>query len=147
MMRRTIDGWFVDEHGYPVGSHRIGPAPDADLQRRDPPRQKSAYPYGYCPFTIWGFPGENKECNGTVYVDRMEQWDRAKYVRLAAEIFVDDRGARVGVYNSHACRGDLIEKFLRAWNEDPDLALLRVVECCNVATGYPTWALYYRGTK
>lgn len=117
---------------------------DSDLQRSDPPREKHdfRYRYAYDPFTIWGNPGPNESCNGSEYVDRLEQWDYAKYGRISERFY---KGARP--FDDHNCRGDLFEQFLREWFEDPDLKLLRVVEYCNRSSGYPTWRLDYHSPK
>lgn len=125
-----------DEFGYP--RFRMGPEPDHDLTRSKPPRDKSRYSYSYDPFTIWGPPFPNKECNGSDYTDRLEQWDYDKYNRLAKEIYKDARP-----FDSYHCRGDLIEKFLRAYHGNETIKLLRVIEYCNWSSGYPTWRLDY----
>jgi len=115
---------------------------DADLQRQDPPRTRARYPYSYDPFTIWGDPHPNDRCNGSDYTDRLEEWDYKKFNELAKEIYVDG-DQRAAPFNSFNCRGDLIQKFLRRYHDAPDLELLRVIEYCNVSTGYPTWRLDY----
>jgi hypothetical protein len=120
---------------------------DQDLSmRHDPPWTKQSHPYCYDPFTIWGAPRQNPECNGTVYTDRLDQWDRGKYERLAAKHYrIGDHGERP--FDSHNCKGHLIERFLRDWFDDPELKLLRVVEYCSPATGYQTWRLDYASKK
>ena len=86
---------------------------DQDLMRRDPPWTKQSHPYCYDPFTIWGAPRSTKACNGTVYTDRLDQWDRSKYERLAAKHY---RGHRP--FDSYQCKGHLIEAFLRDWFDE-----------------------------
>lgn len=116
---------------------------DHDLTgRHSPPWTKQTHPYCYDPFTIWGEARAHEECNGTDYTDRLDQWDRSKYERLAAKHY---RGQRP--FDSHHCKGHLIEAFLRDWHNDPQLRLLRVVEYCHPGTGFPTWQLDYVGSK
>lgn len=120
---------------------------DEDLTRHDPPWTKSDHPYCYDPLTIWGEPRPNKECNGTVYVDRLEQWDAAKYDRLAREHYRRGDTCYERPFDSYNCKGYLIERFLRDWFGDPKLRLLRVVEYCHPYTGYPTWRMDYVSSK
>lgn len=98
--------------------------------------------YCYDPFTIWGEPRPNKACNGTDYTDRLDQWDNAKYAQLARKHYQDARP-----FDSHNCKGHLIETFLRDWHGDPELKLLRVVEYCSPNSGYQTWRLDYASAK
>jgi len=117
-----------------------GPLPDEDLRPSKPRRTKWSFPYSYDPFTVWGEPFPNAACNGSVYVDRLEEWDHKKFARLIEEVRVGEPHGRLF---GEGCRGDLVQKFLRRWHDKPNLRLLRVIEYCNVATGYPTWRLDY----
>jgi hypothetical protein len=121
---------------------------DADLIRHSPVWTKAGHPYAYDPFTIWGAPQPDARCNGSTYTDRMEQHDRKRYHALAERHY---RGGDPVTYHrpfdSHRCRGDLIEQFLREWEGDPDLTLIRVIEYCDVSNGYPTWRLDYVTSK
>lgn len=120
---------------------------DQDLTRHDPPWTTQSHPYCYDPFTIWGMPHSNKACNGTVYTDRLDQWDSAKYARLAREHYRSGENCYERPFDTHRCKGDLIEAFLRDWFEDPALKLLRVIEYCNPSSGYSTWRLDYVSSK
>ena len=120
---------------------------DQDLTRHDPPWTKQSHPYCYDPFTIWGAPRPNKACNDTVYTDRLDQWDSAKYARLARKHYQSGESCYERPFDSHHCKGHLIERFLRDWFDDFELKLLRVVEYCSPATGYQTWRLDYTSTK
>lgn len=149
-MKRLVR--MPDFHGDPYGPHFVfmeqeDADADADLMRRDPPWSKRDYPYCYDPFTIWGAPRPSKECNGTVYTDRLDQWDRNKYDQLACKHYRRGDNGYERPFDSHNCKGHLIEAFLRDWFDDPNLKLLRVIEYCNPGTGYQTWRLDYRSTK
>ncbi len=123
--------------------HTAQPAVDLDLQRSDPPRTRSTHPYSYDPFTIWGAPQAHAECTDTNWTDRLQEWDYAKYQVLAKKHYPDMSRP----FDSYNCKGTLIEQFLRDWHADPDLKLLRVIEYCNAATGYPTWRLDIQQVK
>jgi len=118
---------------------------DVDLPRHHPRRTKQTHPYAYDPFTIWGQPSPNPKRNGSTYVDRLIQWDRAKYERLARKHYHSGGSSYMQPFNSQSCKGHLIEAFLRDWFDDPTLELLRVVEHCNPFTGERTWSLDYKG--
>jgi hypothetical protein len=141
-MRRRFSPFYGPNDG-PMFFIDAGPRGDEDLIRHDPPWTKSAHPYCYDPFTIWGEPRENKACNGTDYTDRLDQWDRAKYDQLARKHYRSGDNGYERPFDSHRCKGDLIEAFLRDWHDDPKLKLLRVIEYCNPSSGYPTWRLDY----
>lgn len=139
---------LMDEFGllnpYAPGYQR---AVDRDLSRSDPLRSKRSHPYAYDPFTIWGKPAEHKECNGSVYTDRMEQWDYTKYRQLCQKHYRAGESTYFRPFDNHNCRGDLIQAFMRDYFDDPTIRLLRVIEYCNWSTGYPTWRLDYVTTK
>lgn len=120
---------------------------DEDLMLHDPPWTKQSHPYCYDPFTIWGKPHPSKECNGTVYTDRLDQWDSGKYDRLSRKHYCRGSNNFERPFDSHNCKGELIEAFLRDWFDDPELRLLRVIEYCSPATGYQTWRLDYASPK
>lgn len=116
---------------------------DADLQRRDPPWTKAMAPYAFDPYTIWGHPGANPTCNATDWTDRLSEWDPAKYERIVDEAY--PRNSQP--FSDYGCRGDLIQKFLRLYHEDPSIILLRVIAYCNASNGYPLWRLDYKSRK
>lgn len=151
---------YLDGRGVFLDGHPLDSA-DKDLSRHAPPRTKSTHPYAYDPFTIWGDPFPSKQCNGTVYTDRLDQEDRAKYERLVRKHYQREESnrdfGRAGVrwqsptelrpFDSYHCKGELIEAFLRDWFEDPQLKLLRVVEYCDPHSGYETWRCDYVSDK
>lgn len=118
-----IDGemvisYGVDEHGNPAlkGKHE--------------------YPYTYDGFVLHRF-GENEEANGTIYSDRLLQWDYEKHNKLCKKHFGDE-----GQYWDKR-DPKLIEEFLRDWTGKPNLRIIFIMEYCNQATGYPCWRFDY----
>ena len=151
-----LDGRGVFLDGHPLEHNKE--SGDADLARHDPPRVKRTHPYAYDPFTIWGDPFPSKQCNGTVYTDRLHQEDPDKYARLALKHYQSGgsdcdfarglgvRGASPNAlrpFDSYNCKGELIEAFLRDWFDDQQMKLLRVVEYCDPHSGYETWRCDY----
>lgn len=90
-------------------------------------RSKFEYPYSYDGFVIWR-GGENNECNGTIYSDRLLQWDRNKYNELSKKHF----GNEAHIWFNRD--PEKIEAFLRDWTNDQNLRLILVMEYCNVST-------------
>jgi len=98
-------------------------------------RSKLTHPYNYDPILQWQ---GGAEPNGTVYTDRLWQWDHAKHDQLCKTHFGD--AAQYWDRRSP----EAIEAFLRDYLGDPGLALCVVTEHCNQATGFPLWRLDYR---
>ncbi len=110
---------------------------DADLHQNTPLRTPQTHPYSYDPFTVWGGPDES--CNGSVYTDRMSQWDYQKYSKLGQEVFGNQGEMRWFTdYGPEA-----VEKFMRLYFGNETVKLTRIVEYCNLSTGYPLWRLDY----
>lgn len=116
-------GGPIDEHGKVVS------------------RTKSSHPYSYDGFVVHRF-GENKEATGTVYSDRMWEWDNKKHDRLRQEHFGDRAQLRWSQDDPKK-----IEQFLRDYLGYPDLKLILVMEYCNVSNGYPCWRFDYNSGK
>lgn len=100
-------------------------------------RTKIDYPYSYDGFVLHRL-GENKEANGTVYSDRLYEWDNKRYNTLRQKHFGDNSQYWGSSYPS------LIEKFLQDYMDNQDLKLIIVMEHCNLATGYPVWRFDYK---
>lgn len=98
-------------------------------------RTKQSHPYSYDPITL--YRDFDAKPTGTIYTDRLLQWDIAKHNTLCEKHF----GNRGQDWDGRSPK--LIEAFLRDWCEDQGLQLCAVIEYCNVATGYPTWRLDY----
>jgi hypothetical protein len=103
-------------------------------------RTKLTHPYSYDGFVLHRF-GSNKESNGTIYSDRLLQWDFAKHDRLCMKHF----GNKGQYWDNRDPK--LIEAFLRDWCKDPGLRLILVMEYCNQASGYPCWRFDYKTSK
>lgn len=78
-----------------------------------------------------------KEANGTVYSDRLLQWDHEKHDSLCKKHFNN-----TGQYWTNR-EPRLIEAFLRDYLADQDIILCKVEELKNMSTGYPVWRFDY----
>lgn len=103
-------------------------------------KTKSTHPYSYDGFVVFR-AGTNKEANGTVYSDRMRQWDYDKNKKLCYKHF----GNESDYWNNRT--PDKIQSFLRDYMNDPDLKLILIMEYCNQSSGYPVWRFDYHHSK
>ena len=105
-------------------------------------RTKQTNPYNYDDYVLWddgsgrGDPKTKVDRRDGAYSDRMMQWDYDKFNRCCQEIFGNQ-----GQYFNNREPAE-IEKFLRKYFGKPNLVLVRILESCNQATGYPLW--YFR---
>lgn len=106
-----------------------------DLDGNPVRRKKHTHPYNYDGFVLWR-GGPNKLIDHCVYTDRIFQWDWDKAERLVKKHMPGKRWSNAG--------HEAIEAFLRAYQDDPGLQLIVVMEWCNQATGYPVWSLHYK---
>lgn len=118
-----IDGQYVSY---------VGLGLDDDLECSDPPRSEFEYPYNFDSYTVWG--GKVDGVNGSVYSDRLMQWDNDKFSKLVEKHFPD---------GTRWAEAEKTEAFLREYNEDPTLTVTRVIKCCNWSNGYPLWRIDY----
>lgn len=80
--------------------------------------------------------------DGTVYSDRLHQWDHKKHNELCMKHFGNQ-----GQYWSER-EPSKIESFLRDYMNNPKLVLCKIEEHTNVSNGYPYWYFeYLKGTK
>lgn len=114
----------VDEYGNPVQ------------------RTKTEWPYSYDGFVIWDSRFPNSKCTGTVYTDRLYEWDSDKFNTLRKKHF--DNGRQLSWSQEDPAR---IEKFLRDYLDLPNLKLQLIMEYCNVSSGYPIWRFDYNSGK
>lgn len=124
---------YIDE----TGKSPVLPAPFHNVDQGD--WDKSSHPYSYDPFTVWT-AGATAMGHHGVYTDRMRQWDYEKFSSLKREIF----GTSSDYWNEFKPKD--IERFLCAYLDKP-VKLVRVIEYCNQATGYPLWYLSYDEVK
>lgn len=113
---------FMDEHGNSVK------------------RTKYTHPYSYDGF-VQERCGKNEEANGTVYTDRLLQWNHGLTRKLMKKHFEDDGD----YWNLRSAKS--IEEFLRERLENPTLRVILVMEYCNVSNGYPVWRIDYFSEK
>ena len=78
---------------------------------------------------------------GSVWSDRMLQWDYNKHNELCQKHF-GDKGQ---IWEGRS--PDQIELFLRDYLEKPNLILCRVIEEVNSANGHPVWCFTYTEGK
>jgi hypothetical protein len=104
------------------------------LDENDRPveRNKIDYPYSYDGFVVYRF-GENSEATGTIYSDRLFQWDPEKYDILCEKHF-GNSGQMWGHRDP-----DKIRDFLSEYTGDVELQIVFIMEYCNQANGYPYW--------
>ena len=121
-------------HQQKNGVIRLGPI---DEHGNVVARTKQSHPYTYDGFVQHRF-GENSEANGTIYSDRLLQWDWEKHNKLCQKHFGNE-----GQYWDRR-EPEKIEAFLRDWCENQELKLILVMEYCNVSNGYPCWRFDYR---
>ncbi len=104
-------------------------------------RTKRSHPYSYDGFVQWrGSP--NGEANGTIYSDRLLQWDFDKHDELCMKHF----GNKHQYWDTRNPKK--IEAFIRDWVDDQTVKLTLVMEYCNASSGYPVWRFdYYKQEK
>jgi hypothetical protein len=111
---------------------------EVDEFNRPVERSKWDYPYSYS-----GFVQErvlpNSEATGTVYTDRLLQWDYKKARDLIAKHWPKDQGD----YWSNRSAAE-IQNFLRDYLDKPNLQVVLVMEYCNMSSGYPVWRIDYK---
>ncbi|SEG15471.1 hypothetical protein [Marinobacterium lutimaris] len=100
-------------------------------------RTPTTHPYNYDSFLLFA----NTQYEGlpakSVYSDRLYQWDAEKHDRLCTEFF-----GNTGQYWDQR-DPELIEAFLQAYFDEPELVLVHVTQHCNQATGFPCWQMDY----
>lgn len=103
-----------------------------------PTRTKYSHPYSYDPIVQYD---NGKESNGSVYTDRLMQWDYEKYNKCALKHFGDTR------QYFDRLTPKQIQAFLREYLDDKKLILVKSIEMCNASNGFPLWLLQYKGSK
>lgn len=99
-------------------------------------KTKGAYPYTYDPFLIYFSEDIKEEPTGTVYTDRLYQWDYKKHDSLCEKHFGDKRQ----YWNNRETKK--IEEFLCEYI-DKKIILIANIQYVNLSNGYPVWRLDY----
>jgi hypothetical protein len=99
-------------------------------------RTKITHPYSYDGFVTYR-GGKNEEITGTVYSDRLSQWDHEKTRSLMKKHFGGDGDY---YYNREP---DQIQSFLSEYF-DKKIKLILVMEYCNQSNGFPVWRFDYK---
>lgn len=97
-------------------------------------RTKFTNPYNYDMYTVWA-SSVGVEGNGSAYSDRIWEWDRAKADAIAKAVW-PEKGEK---WFSSV---DKVETFLQLFftggnSGHGNIRLVRMVDGCNQATGYP----------
>lgn len=101
-------------------------------QTRQPiERTPQTHPYNYDSYIMW--ESSEEEGSSGCYSDRLLQWDYDKHNRLCRKHFGNE-----GQYWDQRDTSK-IEAFLQDWHEEPNLRLVRIIQCCNQSSGYPVW--------
>jgi len=100
-------------------------------------RPRTSHPYNYSEFVFWKSEIDPKEIDGSLYTDRLSQWDYDKMRKLQKKHFGNS-----GDYWT-SFKPEEIEKFLCDWL-DKEVKLVLMLEYCNVSNGYPLWQLMWK---
>ncbi|MDU8351011.1 hypothetical protein RYA05_03770 [Pseudomonas syringae pv. actinidiae] len=134
---RNGNGEILVEHSY---SYQ-----EMDREGNVIKRTRRDHPYNFDDFVSWVNPkyhGKTNPCTikpegdkqlHTAYTDRMSGWDREKYSRCAEKHFTRDNG---GIRHGG---GAVATAFLAEYFGDPELELVKIVECCDHSSGYEIW--------
>jgi hypothetical protein len=95
-----------------------------------------AYPYNYDSFLNFFNDDAEEVATGTIYTDRLRQWDWDKHNLLCKKHFGNE-----GHYWQDR-DPKAIEKFLCDWTEKK-MVLVAVIQCVDVSNGFPHWRLDY----
>ncbi len=99
-------------------------------------KTKGEYPYTYDPFLIYFNEKTEEEPTGTVYTDRLFQWDHKKHDSLCQEHFGDKKQ----YWDNRESKK--IEKFLSDYF-GRKIILIANIQYVNMSSGYPVWRLDY----
>lgn len=96
-------------------------------------RTKEMYPYSYDPIVQYKVEGTP---NFTLHSDRLFQEDSDKFNILSKKHF--------GNYSQEFFRRypNAIQNFLREFTNREHLKVVKILECCNFANGFPYWAFH-----
>jgi hypothetical protein len=101
-------------------------------------REKSAWPYAYSEFYLFGGKAGADASDAANYSDRLWEWDRAKADRLWVEHCKGHRWDNAPI--------EKLDAFMSAYWERK-LEVTALAEGCNPSNGYPYWIVWYRWVK
>jgi hypothetical protein len=139
-LRKSRDAIYF-EGGMPVfqQGHPMCEGRERDYEGNLIERTKREHPYNFSDYVRWAkyrnrkgsdFALQEGQSHQSAFSDRMSGWDRDHFEKCFAEhLPIGSGGFRHG--NPGA-----IENFLRAYQRDENLELLRIVDGCNSSTGY-----------
>lgn len=104
------------------------------LMRHSPARTKYSSPYNYDPIVLFD-TGEDP--TDSAYSDRMRGWAPEKF----------DKCLGMGEMRFSWGDRDAVNKMIRAYFDDPLREVIKVIEMCNVSSGYPVWLICWKTEK
>lgn len=109
---------------------------DPQFPPSNPPKTRFTNPYDYDP--ILHYRDDNELKNSTkaksLYSDRLNLWNGDKKDALFKQLGMNDYS-----WNNL----EKTQAFMRGWTSNPNLIVTRIVEMCNVSTGYPYYLIDY----
>jgi hypothetical protein len=102
-------------------------------------RLRNECPYSYSPILRYQAEGDPKG-QTTTYHDRMMQWDYDKYGDSAEAAGFNPPRKQMGLERESP---ETLEKFLRIYFDDDSIKLIRMIEYCNMSSGYPIYRFDY----
>lgn len=110
-----------------------------DLEGKPVERNPLSHPYNFDTFVQWRKPEwKGGPTKGSVWSDRLYQWDGPKYYACTRAVW-----GNCGQSFDEPRTPEEIERFLRLYNDEPELELVAVLKACNQSSGYPLWCLLY----
>lgn len=109
---------------------------------RHPQRTKWTHPYAFDSFIVWEkskVEGKGLQY-GSAYHDRMIMWGSDNYYKCLKKVWPEPE--RLDFKDSKR-----VEKFLRLYFKDRKLALIRIIEECNVSNGYSVFCFIWKSGK
>lgn len=103
-------------------------------------RTKDSHPYNYDGFLIWKTM-DHKLCTGSVYTDRLFQWD----YKLTTDLIQKHFNTSSQYFDKYSPKQ--LQEFLRERLDMPNLEVVFLQEECNQASGYPLWYIGYRNVE
>lgn len=112
-------------------------------------RTRESNPYNFQDFVRWVNPKYLGQTNpntitppedqmlDAAYSDRLHSWDQSRFdAAFAKHLPLGSGGFRNG-------RPNAIQDFLRTYYDDTKLTLVKIIDCCNQATGYEIYCFSF----